>query len=296
MTGPERGFLLLASPLGDPERKCLTLPQLRVLSRRVAEAGCAAVPGEVTPQALSALGYGPEEAQRIAALLGQERLLEQYLRQAQRAGVTLLTRISPGYPPRLRKRLWPDAPAVLCLRGDPALLSGGPTVGLVGSRALRPENRAFAQEAGRQAAAQGYTLVSGGAKGADLAAQEACLAAGGRVISFVSDRLLDHAPGPGLLLCSEAGFELPFSAPRALARNRLIHALADRLLVAQCAPGTGGTWAGAAENLRRGWSPVFVLDDGSAGAQALSDLGAGYLTVSSLADLGALTPDQHSFL
>ena len=296
MTGPERGFLLLASPLGDPERKCLTLPQLRVLSRRVAEAGCAGDPGDVTPRTLSALGYGPEEARRIAALLGQDRLLEQYLRQARTAGITLLTRISPGYPSRLRARLRPDGPAVLCLRGDPALLSGGPTLGLVGSRVLRPENRAFAQEAGRQAAAQGHILVSGGARGADLAAQEACLAAGGRVVSFVSDRLLDHAPKPGLLLCSEAGFDLPFSAPRALSRNRLIHALADRLLVAQCAPETGGTWAGTAENLRRGWSPVFVLDDGSPGAQALSALGAGYLTADGLSDLSALTPAQHSFL
>ena len=296
MTGPERGFLLLVSPLGDPERKCLTLPQLRLLSRRAAQAGCADAPGEVTDQTLRALGYGPEEARRIAALLGQERLLEQYLRQAERAGITLLTRISPGYPPRLGQRLRPDGPAVLCLRGDPGLLPGGPTLGLVGSRALRPENRAFAREAGRQAAAQGHTLISGGAKGADLAAQDACLAAGGRVVSFVSDRLLDHTPRSGLLLCSEAGFDLPFSAPRALARNRLIHALADRLLVAQCTPGTGGTWAGTTENLRRGWSPVFVFSDGSAGCEALSALGAGRVSSEDLRELDALVPAQTSFL
>ena len=35
MTGPERGFLLLTSQLGNPERKPLTVAQLRLLASRV---------------------------------------------------------------------------------------------------------------------------------------------------------------------------------------------------------------------------------------------------------------------
>ena len=38
MTGPDRGFLLLTSSLGDPERKPLSVPQFRELAKRVADA------------------------------------------------------------------------------------------------------------------------------------------------------------------------------------------------------------------------------------------------------------------
>ena len=73
---------------------------------------------------------------------------------------------------------------------------------------------------------------------------------------------------------SEDGFDLPFSTPRALRRNRLIHAMGEKTLVAQASLETGGTWAGTTDNLRRGYSPVFVFDDGSEAANALSSLGA----------------------
>ena len=35
MNGRERGFLLLSSHLGDPDRKTLTIPQLRELAKRM---------------------------------------------------------------------------------------------------------------------------------------------------------------------------------------------------------------------------------------------------------------------
>jgi DegV family protein with EDD domain len=52
-----------------------------------------------------------------------------------------------------------------------------PGISLVGSRDLNPINEEFAREAGKQAALQSYTLVSGNARGADKTAQNACLAA-----------------------------------------------------------------------------------------------------------------------
>ena len=116
-------------------------------------------------------------------------------------------------------------------------------------------------QAGKLAAAEGFTLVSGGAAGADTVAQEACLAAGGRVICFVPDSLLDHPARQNVLYCSAGGYELPFSTPRALARNCLIHAMGEKTLVAQCAEGTGGTWSGSQWNLRRGMSELYVFDD-----------------------------------
>ena len=77
-----------------------------------------------------------------------------------------------------------------------------------------------------------------------------------------------------MLYLSEGGWTLPFSAVRALSRNRLIHAMGEKTLVAQTGFGSGGTWNGTLENLRHGWSPVFVHADGSEGALALIARGA----------------------
>lgn len=293
MTGPELGFLLLCSDLGQPQRRPLTLPQLRVLSKRVSQAHFPGEAGDVTAAHLMSLGYSPSEAGRIAGLLNQEKLLQDYLALARARNIGIISRISPEYPGRIAAALRPDAPAVLCYRGDPGLFKT-PCIALVGSRELQAENRKFAQAVGREAARQGYTLVSGGARGADSAAQEACLAAGGRVIVFVADSLVQHAPRSNVLFCSETGFDLPFSSFRALQRNRLIHALGEKTFVAQAELGSGGTWEGTCENLKRGWSPVFVFRDGSEGARGFMDLGAAGIGIRDLSSIPDLEPEQTS--
>lgn len=83
-------------------------------------------------------------------------------------------------------------------------------IALVGSRDLCEENARFATELGAQVAKQGYTLVSGNARGADSTAQEACLAAGGQVVSIVSDPLMVHRTRENVLYVSENGFDEPF--------------------------------------------------------------------------------------
>ena len=297
MTGAERGFLLLCSSLGSPDRPVLTLRQFRLLGRRALMEDRTDPCGEVTEALLLSWGYEAPMARRILGLLSQERELDRYMIRAEELGIGVLTRISPGYPADLWSALGQEAPAVLFYYGDPALFSRR-KISLVGTREPDAADGAFAREAGAQAARQGYTLVSGNARGCDRLGQRACLGAGGTVISFLADSLAErrkNAPKE-ILYCSEGGFDEAFSAQRALSRNRLIHALADRLLVAQCAPGAGGTWAGTTENLRRGWSPVFVFNDGSAGCEALAAQGAGRISPDELRELDALIPAQTSFL
>ena len=69
--------------------------------------------------------------------------------------------------------------------------------------------------------------------------------------------------------------------------------MGEKTLVAQCHNGTGGTWDGTTENLRRGWSPVFVYDDGSDGARALIARGA--VPVGAHFTLEELEPAQMQF-
>lgn len=291
MTGAERGFLLLCSHLGDPERNVLTTAQFRNLSRRMKNAPAPKEDRDLTAADLKSLGYGTTEAERIVTLLGEEERLDRYLKRAEQAGCGLLTLFSAHYPLELEYRLGDDAPALLWYKGNAELLNG-PKIGLVGSRDLRRENAAFAHQAGLQAAAQGFTLVSGNARGADRTAQDACLAAGGQIISVVADALTRHTPEENILYLCEDSFDLDFSAHRALSRNRLIHAMGFATLVAQCRAYHGGTWDGSVKNLRFGWTPLFCYDDGAEGTRLLVRMGGTPIGMEELLDLSGLRPEQ----
>lgn len=287
MNGRERGFLLLSSRLGDPERTPLTTAQLRTLADRVRLVPPPETDRDLTEADLTALGYGREMARRIAGLLDGEAALDRYLRRGAALGCVPVTRVSEGYPLLLRRRLGLDSPGCLWARGDLAMLNA-PAIALVGSRDLGEPNRKFAEEAGRQAALQGLTLVSGNARGADRTAQEACLEAGGQVISIVADALSRQPERRGVLYVSEEDFDAPFSAQRALSRNRCIHALGRMVLVAQADLGRGGSWDGTVKNLRFGWSPVACFRDGSEAAAQLERMGAYLFGLDDLKDLCAL--------
>lgn len=269
MRPAEEGLLLLCCKLGQAERP-LSAAEYRRLRARVNAARPRGASGELTADFLAALGYSAGACDRILRLLGRRRVLHDYL--SAHADVSVLTRLDERFPQRLRK-LGGDCPAALFCKGDLSLLQTR-CIAAVGSRALYGRGRAFAQEVGGRAAEDGFTLVSGNAAGADTAAQEACLAAGGRVICFVPDELTKYPVRENVLYCSTEGYDLPFSSARALFRNLLIHALGEKVFVVQCPAASGGTWSGTTENLRRGLSDVYVLNDGTSGANALIGRGA----------------------
>ena len=293
MTAAERGVLLLCAAMGDAERP-LTMAQFRALSLRAQAHGAPGgdLSAELTRSDLLRLGCTGTETEQVLALLARERALDDYLAAAEREQIVPLTRITAAYPEPLARRLHTSCPPVLFARGD-LLLMRRRCIALTGSRALVEAGRRFARRVGELAACEGYTLVSGGAPGADSEAQEACLRAGGSVIVFTPQRLCDQPLREHMLYLSEGGWTLPFSAPRALSRNRLIHAMGEKTLVAQTGFGSGGTWSGALENLRHGWSTLYVHDDGSEGAAALIARGAE--PVRELGSLSGLTPAQARF-
>lgn len=287
MNPRQKGFLLLTSQLGDPNRRPLTTAQVRTLAQRVSAAARIPEDRHLESRDLTAMGYSLEMAERIVGLLDDMVLLEHYLKRGARQDCQVLSRVSEAYPQTVHNRLGLDAPGCLWIRGDADLLQK-PAVSLVGSRDLRPENLEFAREVGRQAALQGYVLVSGNARGADRAAQDSCLAAGGEVIAVVADELDRCRPRPHMLYVSEDGFDLPFSSQRALSRNRLIHCMGIRTFVAQSGYQRGGTWDGTVKNLRFGWSQVFCYEDGSPAAGLLRDMGAEGVDLDDLHDFTAL--------
>lgn len=287
MTGAEKGFLLLTSRLGDPGRKPLTVAQFRELTRRVKTMTSREALRDIDILDLTSIGYAESFARHILALLQDEQLLKHYMRQAKKANCVPITRASEQYPTAVRQRLGTDSPGVLWAKGDSAILEL-PKVSLVGNRDLQNHNAAFAVEVGLQAARQGYVLVSGNARGADQLAQDACLYAGGKVISVVADSLAEHKKTKNVLYLSENGFEEGFTAQRALSRNRTIHCLGAVTFVAQCKLGQGGTWDGTRKNLCHRWSPVYCYADGSPAQQTLVEMGAQTVTIEQLRDFSAL--------
>lgn len=289
MTGAERGFLLLTGSFGDPQRPVLSMAQLRTLSLRMRGKADPGEARELEESDLRALGYDSAFAGRILQLLSEEERLDAYLRKGKKRGCIPLSRISREYPENVRKALGLEAPGCLWAKGDTQLLKQK-MVSLVGSRELAPGNEGFAREVGRQAARQGYVLVSGNARGADRVAQESCLAAGGSVICVVADELWDKPAHERILYLSEDDFDAAFSAQRALSRNRVIHSLGACTFVAQCSLETGGTWSGTVKNLRFGYSPVYCYDDGSEAVARLEQMGAVAVGMEALEDFFSLPP------
>lgn len=164
MNPRERGFLLLTSRLGNPDRQVLSTAQLRMLALRMRGRECAQPEQEMTRQDFIELGYDRETAERYCALLSDTQELDYYLSRGRKMDCTPVTRVSEDYPGILRQRLGLDCPGCLWAKGELSILNT-PAVALVGSRELRAENREFAAAVGYRAAEEGLTLVSGNARG-----------------------------------------------------------------------------------------------------------------------------------
>lgn len=295
MNAREQGFLLLTSFLGDPERRPLTVAQFRKLAAMAKTMDAPGQNRELTVADLQAIGCTGAFARQVVNLLSQEEQLYYYVKSGKQHSCEPMTRLHEAYPDRLRKVLGLDAPGTLWTKGDREILNT-PTIAVVGSRDLQPDNIMFAAEVGKQAARQGYTLVSGNARGADRIAQESCLKHGGKVIAVVADELKNHEERENILYLSEEGFDLPFTAARALQRNRIIHSFSEKTFVVQCTLGKGGTWSGTCDNLRHDRSQVICFDDGSQTVRELICMGAISVKMSALSDIAGIQLETVSFL
>lgn len=288
MTNAEINLLLLCCQLGDPRCKPLSIAKLRELELRVRTyCGVDILYPEVFSSGFSKLGYSDDQFSNILSLLNRKSLLESYIQSASNRGIHPLTKYSSAYPQSILRKAPERCPPVLFTLGEIRLLNN-PAVGVIGSRKLNRENHRFAEEIGARIAEDEYILVSGGAVGADQAAQLSCLDHGGSCIIFTPHRLTSQSLDSHILYISAGGYDIPFSAERALFRNTLIHMYADKVFAAQCTYGKGGTWQGSLQNLKHGWSPLFVFHDSSDGAVALIQRGAtGVRSVNSIAQMNS---------
>jgi predicted Rossmann fold nucleotide-binding protein DprA/Smf involved in DNA uptake len=199
-------------------------------------------------------------------LLGRGGALGLALEKWHRAGLWVLTRLDSEYPGRLRKRLKAESPPVLFGCGNKRLLNQG-GIAAVGSRNSTESDLTFTNHLGVAAAAHGYSIVSGGARGVDQAAMFAALQSEGTVVGVLANNLLrsvtsaeyrKHLKTNNLVLVSPFNPEAGFNVGNMMARNRYIYCLADAAVVVSSTPDKGGTWHGAIEDLKAGWVPLWV--------------------------------------
>ena len=293
----EKLMLLLCGDFNDGLTP-LGLKQFRKLSERVRNNLFFSPDKELTRSDFIDLGYDEEESKKIFELISRENSVRCELERLAGMGIFPLTRISTEYPKSILEKLGDSAPMVLFYAGNLDLLKNA-AIALVGSREISVQGATFARTLGETAAKSGLTLVSGGANGADIIAQTAALANGGSVICFRPDGLVNNinklsneiAAGK-LLVITERGADISFSSATAASRNRLIHCYSDRVFVAGSDYKKGGTWSGTETNLKKGYSKVYVFDDGSAGCSGLIGLGGEPIGLSDLDKIEGNSQDR----
>lgn len=184
------------------------------------------------------------------------------------AGVGVVARGATAYPGALATDLEP--PAVLFHRGALDVLAG-PRVAVVGTRRCTRYGHDVARQLGHDLARAGVRVVSGLALGIDGAAHLGALEANGAggappvgVVGCGLDvvyprqhrSLWQRVAATGVLL-SECPLGLSPESWRFPARNRIIAALADAVVVVESAP-TGGSMYTVNEALRRD-RPVLAV-------------------------------------
>ena len=220
--------------------------------------------------------------ERIATLFSRGASMGFALEHWAKHGIWVVSRANALYPKALKEKLGDIRPPILFGTGNQALLSK-PGIGFVGSRSIDADDEAFAKAKAELAVDQGYTVVSGGAKGIDQTAMLSALNYGGESVGIMADSLLRASTKKEyrqalkenpLALISPFYPEAGFSPGNAMARNKYIYTLSKSVVVVKSDFNKGGTWTGAIENLKKQWVPLLVRNNNHQGNQELIKLGA----------------------
>jgi predicted Rossmann fold nucleotide-binding protein DprA/Smf involved in DNA uptake len=270
-THDSHAIALLCAPVAIGEVKPLTPGEWAKLASAIHGSdleGPGALVGLTATQLCEQLGLVAATADRVASLLERGGTLAFELERLESRGIWIVARSDDAYPASLKRRLRLRAPALLFGAGrrDPVPNRG---IAVVGSRDAGEEALAFASELGSSVAVAGATVVSGAARGVDRTAMSGALDAGGTAVGVAADSLVRLTQQPDvraalmderLTLVTPYAPDARFTVGNAMGRNKLIYCLSDAAAVVATSAGSGGTWAGAIENLKSGWTPLWVWD------------------------------------
>lgn len=212
------------------------------------------------------LQLDPEVANRIVRLLSRAGIVAIELDRLNSQGIWAVSQRDAGYPHQLLMTGGRKPPPVLFGSGV-RRADTDPSVAIVGSRDIDEIGSRFAAALAGRCANEDLVVVSGGARGVDQHAMLAALDGHGRVIGVLSDGLerttRDRHFRPAILdgrltLMTPYHPSAGFNAGNAMGRNHIIYRLSTYAVVVASSIERGGTRAGALENLKHGWTPLFV--------------------------------------
>jgi len=207
-----------------------------------------------------------------------ERLidLQDTLDEVGMSNIHAVSYVDDDYPEALRRIAEP--PLAIYVKGEVGLLQKG-GVAIVGTTVADQDGIRLAVKLAQLSTEAHQTVISGLAAGIDSAAHLGCLKAGGKTLAVLGCGHLNIYPDENIPLAgliAEAGIVISeyesYADPiprRLVARNRLIAALADAVVVVQIGEAKKGELHAARAALEQG-KPVFVVDpDGKYSSEPL---------------------------
>ena len=253
---------------------------------------------------LKEAGYAPEYIERVRRLTSRGGIAAFELEALEKKGIDIVTPFDPDYPVLLKRKLKKKTPPVLFYCGD-ITLAKKIGIGIAGSRNVDSAGIRFTQNLVKKAAEEHLVIYSGGAKGVDTVSEQTAVESGSAAVSFLADSLtskirkkeiIDSVINKQRLLISDIKPEAGFTVARAMNRNKYIYASSYGTFVVSSDYNQGGTWAGANEALKNGWTKVFVWNHQDyEGNLKLIEKGAIPYELSEIAVYETITKQENEF-
>ena len=218
---------------------------------------------------LNRLNFNKDEVQRINRLIGRSGSITFEIEKYANMGINIMTRADSCYPKNLKNKLGKSCPPIFYYVGNPQL-ADNKCVGFVGSRNAVTNDEKFTAATVTKINANGFAVVSGGAKGIDAIASAVSIENGSFCVEYISDSLINKIKSKStisavldnrLLILSAAKPDAGFSAGIAMMRNAFIYAQSEGTVIVKSDYNKGGTWNGAVSNLNKKWCVTFCWNN-----------------------------------
>ncbi len=178
----------------------------------------------------------------------KEFVLNEYLQKLKNAKVEFIPFGDRLYAESLRKL--PDPPIGLFVKGNKKLLLKQNSIGVVGARKITSYGRQVTENLVRELCSADFTIVSGMAMGVDGVAHKSAIENDGSTIAVLgcgvdcpypkeNERLYEEILDSNGLIISEYPLGMPASQGTFPARNRIIAALSQAILITEAAEDSG---------------------------------------------------------
>lgn len=220
------------------------------------------------------IGRGKFSRANLSALqeLDHNEKIYNYFEKIRSTGVTIIGLDDDRYPKSVLQSMGDNAPAILYCKGHLPLLNQK-SISIVGARDVGEFEVSITKSIASKLAESGFNVTSGYAKGVDTSAHLGALEAQGTttmILSFgtnhitIKRELKEVIREKSILFVSQFAPHEKFSGQNAMARNKLVCAMSEAIVVIKSGPerdGSGkmsGTFDAGKSALNMG-VPVFIL-------------------------------------